>query len=255
MSFVTCKCFAQTGNVMFQIAMTIAHALKHGVEYKIPRQGHSPELPTIPFAHLPQWNPSDGLGAPYVEQQEHFGLYHDVPYWPKMRLHGYWQNEKYFKNYRKEIIEAFQLHWKYHEGIVGIHIRRGDYLNNPHKFLSPNHAYLSESIKYFIDRQEVKAFAIFSDDIAWCKEYFSYNHPKHQFIFNEGYSALEDMSMLSGCEHQIISASTFSWWAAWLNQNPNKIVVCPEHWFGPGNSHLNSSEICPREWIRVPNPQ
>jgi hypothetical protein len=250
MSFVTCKLFAQRGNMLFQIACCASHAWRHAVDFKIPRQGHSPELPVMPWPHLPEWTPADGLGAPYVEHQDQFGLYHDMPYWPKMRLHGYFQNELYFKDYRDKIIELFQVPYNPMKGVVGIHVRRGDYLLYPTKYITPDHDYLSRSIQYFTD-MGYETFSIFSDDMPWCKEYFTRHYPFLGFTFHEGNDAGTDMSLLSSCEHQIISASTFSWWAAWLNQNPYKVVIAPKSWFGPGNNHLNSSQIVPTSWIRM----
>lgn len=241
MSFVTVKLWAQTGNMMFMIAATIAHALKHSVEYKIPSEGHSPELRVMPFPHLPEWKTTDGLGAPYVESPDQFGRYHEMPYWPKMRLHGYFQNELYFKDYRKEILEAFQIPWSPMQNVVGVHVRRGDYLQHPTKHPVVTKDYLLDACLHFVGYR----YLFFSDDIQWCKEAF----PGHEY--SEGKSALEDMSLMSSCEHQVIANSTFSWWAAWLNQNPDKVVIRPKIWFGPGNSGLDSSQICPSSWIPV----
>jgi hypothetical protein len=53
---------------------------------------------------------------------------------------------------------------------------------------------------------------------------------------------------MSRCEHNIISNSSFSWWGAWLNRNPKKIVVAPAQWFGPGNAHLPEHDIIPKDW-------
>lgn len=244
MSFVTCKLWAQAGNQMFMIAATIAHALKHGVDYKIPREGHSPELPMMPFPWLPAWTPADGLGAPYVEEQDQFGIYHEMPYWPKMRLHGYFQSEKYFSNYRQEILEAFRIPWHGLNGVIGVHVRRGDYLQHPTKHPVVTKDYITQAFQQFPGGYQYK---FFSDDIQWCKETF----PGHSY--SEGRPALEDMSFMSCCEHQIISNSTFSWWAAWLNQNPHKQIITPSHknWFGPGNSALSTKDLIPESWIQI----
>lgn len=247
MSFVTVKLFAQRGNWQFMIAACAAHAWKHGVDFKIPLEGHDPKLRSSPFPWLPAWTPADGLGAPYVEPPELFGQYHEMPYWPKMRLHGYFQNETYFRDYRQDVLRLFRMDQiETMINTVGIHVRRGDYLDHPTKFVSPNHEYLSKAIAYF-DREY---FSVFSDDIPWCKQYFSTHHPDRTFIYNEGNDAATDQLLLASCEHQIISASTFSWWSAWANPNPNKRVICPAVWFGP-DTKLRYDLICPESWTRA----
>jgi hypothetical protein len=55
--------------------------------------------------------------------------------------------------------------------------------------------------------------------------------------------------LISRCKHQIISNSTFSWWGAWLNQNPEKIVVAPNVWYKDPN--LDTSQLIPKEWKRI----
>lgn len=250
MSFVTVKLKANLGNQMFQIATTIAHALRHGVEYKIPHQSTSSVLPDMPFKHLANWTPGDGLGLNFV--QEHFG-YQELPYWPKMRLEGYFQSEKYFKDYRKEVLAAFKFPSGTARDVVGIHVRRGDYLSLPHKHPVVTSDYLNKAIEYFTTKGYLQ-FRFFSDDIAWCHEFAEkYSNTDVLFSFSVGQSPMADLYDLSQAEHQIISNSTFSWWSAWANENPNKIVVTPheDNWFGPFYKHLNTSDLIPEKWVRI----
>lgn len=250
MSFVTVKLHAQLGNQMFMIANCIAHALKHGVEYKIPRQGHSPELPEMPFTHLPEWTPADGLGAPYVEEE--FGVYHEIPYWPKMRMGGYFQSEKYFKEYRKEILDAFRIPYIFTDG-VSLHVRRTDYLNHPTKHPVVNHDYFTQALKIFTEKG-YNTFTVFSDDIQWAKDYFTPTFPDLKFNYiDRNPDGRVNMGLMSGYAHNIIANSTYSWWAAWLNQNPDKIIITPseDNWFGEGNKHLKVTDVIPLEWIRL----
>lgn len=71
-------------------------------------------------------------------------------------------------------------------------------------------------------------FVIFSDRINWCKVNFQKLFPDKSFVFIEGNDPIEDLHLMSLMKHQIISNSTYSWWGAYLNKNPNKIVICPQ---------------------------
>lgn len=253
MSFVTCKLWAQAFNQAFMISCTIATALKYGVEYKIPRGGHSPELPVMPWPHLPSWEPSDGLGLPYQETPEQFGVYYEIPYWPKMRLEGYFQSYKYIDPYKEEILKAFGFKWEPLDNTIGIHVRRGDYLLHPTRHPVVTHEYLSQAIKIFTDKRYAN-FVVCSDDIQWCKNYFDNTYPDLCFVYSEGRTAIGDMELLSGCEHLIISNSTLSWWSGYVNRNPNKIIVTPSefNWFGPDNKkRLKLTDVIPLEWTRI----
>jgi hypothetical protein len=87
---------------------------------------------------------------------------------------------------------------------------------------------------------------VFSDEIEWCKTNLNFD----RMVFMEGRNGIEDMRLMGFCKHNIISNSSFSWWAAWLNQDPSKIVVAPKLWFGP-QANLNTSDIIPDEWITI----
>jgi len=91
-------------------------------------------------------------------------------------------------------------------------------------------------------------FLFFSDDIEWCKTTFG---ARSDCRFSEGLDEESDLEKMSGCEHHICSASTFSWWGAWLNQNVEKQVIMPAHWITSGWANLDTSDIVPPEWERL----
>jgi hypothetical protein len=66
----------------------------------------------------------------------------------------------------------------------------------------------------------------------------------------EGYDDIDDLYIMSNCKNNIIANSSFSWWGAWLNNNPNKKVIAPLNWFG-SIANLNDSDIIPNTWIRI----
>jgi len=78
---------------------------------------------------------------------------------------------------------------------------------------------------------ESPIFYVFSEDLEWVKQ--NINIPSNSVFvdYNPDLPSSHDMQLMSLCKHQIISNSSYSWWAAWLNQNPSKIVVAPDKWF------------------------
>lgn len=237
---ITCELVGRLGNQLFQISNCVAHALKNGVQYKIPLRTQDPRVWPIYFTHLPRLSPSDKILHHYKEPEF---SYQPIPFQDNTCLHGYFQSEKYFADYRNEILTAFRIPYKPLKGVVSIHVRRGDYLQFADKHPPITKEYLHEAIKLFPNYN----FLVFSDDMKWCREILT----GPQFSFAEKNTPLKDIELMSGCEHNIIANSSFSWWGAWLNQNPDKIVIAPNVWFGPGNDHLNTKDLIPESWIRI----
>jgi hypothetical protein len=145
----------------------------------------------------------------------------------------YFQSEKYFLDCKDEILKEFQFKEKLQvpEGnSAAIHIRRGDYVKfaNIHLVCTP--FYYESAIAYIQRKVEKPIFYVFSDDIEWCKENVKIPEPCF-YIDNLNKPSSHDMQLMSLCKHNIISNSTYSWWAAWLNQNPGKIIIAPDKWF------------------------
>ncbi len=176
-------------------------------------------------------------------------------------LDGYWQNEKYFSNYTDLIKKDFSLKSNLSENAkmlldkinncdsVSLHIRRGDYLTNK-KF---NQIYKNLDINYYVSAikrvsisNSKPIFFIFTDDGEWAK---NLSLPCTTILVSDyKLEDYEELYLMSQCKHNIIANSTFSWWAAWLNENKNKIVVGPKNWF---NFSDNDSDIMPKEWIKL----
>lgn len=178
---------------------------------------------------------------------------------------GNFQSEKYFNHIENEIknnftfknkLDAANLKWKNQIescNSVSIHIRRGDYISikqNAQKFASIPLSYYHKAINIISDKVANPEFFIFSDDIAWVKENLKLDAPFH-FISNNTTSntAYVDMQLMSLCKHNIIANSTFSWWGAWLNSNPEKIVIAPENWFV--DKSVDTSDVLPTKWIKL----
>jgi hypothetical protein len=174
---------------------------------------------------------------------------------------GYFQNEKYFKNIGNILLKEFSIKYPLNDAYVefqnqiavcnsvSIHIRRGDYVNNPttnnyHGVCSLDYYYKAKAV--ITEKIADPRFFIFSDDIKWARENLKSERP---LTFVSGGKNFEDLSLMSQCKHNIIANSSFSWWGGWLNENHEKIVVGPLKWFN--DAKLNSEFQLPDKWIRV----
>lgn len=130
---------------------------------------------------------------------------------------------------------------------VGIHVRRTDYLTNKTiltYFPAIRENYYSDAISMLNEKQRDLNYFCFSDDIEWCKSYFS--HLPITFIEtgNNDISAAEELILLSKCTHCIIPNSSFGFWGAWLNRKHKKTIIRPKHW------HINGF-YTPTDWIEL----
>jgi hypothetical protein len=179
-------------------------------------------------------------------------------------LNGYWQNWRYFVDIQEIIRKEFTLRKALcpenqfladeisHTTSVGIHVRRGDYVSNPvtnqfHGLCSLD--YYNQAIKLLSQKVTDPHFYIFSDDPEWVEQNLKLNYPSTVIRNNRVERDYEDMYLMSQCQHFIIANSSFSWWAAWLSPNSNKIVIAPEHWF-KGESK-NPIDHLPDTWIKL----
>jgi len=185
--------------------------------------------------------------------------YDDYGCLPKdIYLEGYWTEDRYFCNVAEKIRSIYQFsepsddrNRKYLSQIrnyssVGIHVRRGDYLLYPDLFPMCSVEYYQNAINYITTAYPKQDFIffVFSDAIDWCKNNLAFLK-KVQFInHNVKTDSYKDMMLLAACKHQIIANSTFSWWAAWLNSNPNKIVLYP-------STTRLTYESMPKSWICI----
>ncbi len=177
-------------------------------------------------------------------------------------LEGYWQSEMYFKSYKHVIREEFRFNHTFknsnleldieQSNSVSVHIRRGDYANNT----VINNVHGLCSIDYYIRAFEIISsriinpkFYIFSDDLEWTKKSLYFLGEKFNITFVEQNLThpSKDLMLMSKCKHNVIANSSFSWWGAWLNENPNKLVIAPLVWT---NNNSENPYLVPDNWIR-----
>lgn len=248
MAIVSYKPTGRLGNALFQCAATIAYALKNGIEFSIPSITNSTQWNPIYLQHLVNSKWINGKEDITLCEKTYF-KYEDIEWkeeWKgkQILLDGYWQNEKYFKDHKEDVLKAFNFFYMKQTNLVGVHIRRGDYVNLREKHPEITPGWYENAMYLFKDFN----FMIFSDDIPYCKEIFKH---RGDCIYSEGKSELDDLIAFSHCEHQINSASTFSWWGSYLNKNENKKCIFPKQWFTPSHSNAWTEEIVLPEWIRL----
>ena len=177
-------------------------------------------------------------------------------------IHGYFQSYKYFDKYKTEFVKM--LHNPYSQIVestinqyktqvatdksinalipVSIHVRRTDYLPLSHIHLNLDMKYYLEAISHFSTENSI--FIIFSDDVKFIQNEPLFQNLTHRIIIDNP----DDeycFWLMSACTHNIIANSSYSWWASYINSNPNKLVIAPETWFGPSGPQHKIRDIIP----------
>ena len=204
------------------------------------------------------------IGIKIITVKENFIYYPEVfnfKYKHELLI-GTWQSAKYFTRAKSEVKRSFEFNESLlsfkskqilkeisEKNSISIHIRRGDYLNEHFKKGFGNictENYYSKAIDLINNRIENAFFYIFSDDKEWTYKYFNLKN-SHIVNCNNGIDSWQDMYLMSKCLHNIIANSSFSWWAAWLNSYPDKIVIAPKQWWNT----IQKDDVVPDDWIRI----
>jgi hypothetical protein len=191
-------------------------------------------------------------------------------YWPDFfcmpgdcYLYGYWQSERYFKAFEDTIRRDFTFREELsgrnadlaldiaNTQSVSLHIRRGDYISNPKNTKVLNACsldYYRRAISFVAERVEQPVFYIFSDDMEWVRQNLPVGFPCVYVDHNRQAESYRDMQLMSLCRQHVIANSSFSLWGAWLDANPEKLVIAPTNWFRNGN---DDRDLVPDEWVRL----
>jgi hypothetical protein len=246
---ITTRLYGGLGNQMFQYAIARAYQLRTGIPFvvdtaylkraPVPRQYELNHFACNPQMrnHWQRIHKTDKVDERFTTPDKFNTLALD-----NLELVGYWQNEKYFANESKTIRKDFSLKEKpglYNQRMldeitdcndsVSIHVRMGDYIGNPvHPIIQKE--YYTAAMDVIESKVNRPHYFLFSDDpIA------TFTIPESDFVtpvnLNDVSHGYLDLELMKHCQHHIIANSSFSWWGAWLGENPDKIVVAPKHWF------------------------
>lgn len=261
-------------NAAFQLAFTIAYALDHNKDFVFPEWWYSKwmqkPLPigtvedaiqvAVPFHYAPiQDYPGKNVDFRYSHGQSHKYFAH---HWDVIKPYVTLRDE-----YKAMVLNRYH-HLIHDTKTCSIHIRLGDYdnpLNRAYHGVMPL-TYYEEAIKaiYGCKRPSDVIFFIFSDEYEKAKKLFSLPN----MIFVEGNDSvipkatdnsglpigngdLLDLFLMSKCDHNIIANSSFSWMGAWMNENPNKMVVAPKNWFAGKDAPQITKDIYCDDWIVI----
>ena len=139
---------------------------------------------------------------------------------------------------------------------VGIHIRRQDYKSQQEVFALLTMEYYKSAIEYITEKTNNPIFFVFSDDMDWVKKAFSKYFSQWNFEYvsiNNMDTDFMELELMRSCKHFIIANSTFSWWAAWLNSNPNKIIIAPKKWYNKKQLQMDYENglLVPSDWVKM----
>ena len=169
-------------------------------------------------------------------------------------LFGYWQSEKYFSDCRCDLLKMFTPRYELSEGCkyyieqvracqsIAIHVRRGDYVALGNCL---DTSYYDKAIDIINSQVENPVYYVFSDDLDYAKQIFTHKRGIYKYVeYQSDNLSLDDFFIMKECRHIIMANSSFSWWAAWLKSNADKIVICPkiEQWDG---------DFYPESWMKL----
>lgn len=255
------KRLGSLGNQMHIVATTYATALDNKTDWAVSHNTNEGYRGLIErssfndtfFKHIPKKDINSGKTF-----SEGTFKYKKIPNEKNLTIRGYFQSAKYYDHRKTEILELFHGYYpeveinvqEWFKGIdknktISIHIRRTDYvkLSNVHP-IQPIDYYqkaldtIAEKLHKSLDELlNEYTLLVFSDDLTWCKNNDFFKTKQNiRFVDNNlsrDLNAIIDLYVMSQCKHNIIANSSFSWWASYMNQNQDKIVIAPKNWFGP----------------------
>jgi len=273
------------GNELFMIFTTFAYGIQHNQKVIFPTNPYMGERHTYWHSFLKDLvifttqNPANGMSdyevlslPKYYEQGFH---YTPLPYFSEnVLLFGYFQSPKYFDQFKETIFKILHLYDKQKDirnkfsylfekdssltdSIVSMHFRLGDYKTKRLHHAIMNYEYYENSLQHIVNNIPVKRilYCCESEDNEYVGEQIARLHSKFSNIefvkIPDTAEDYEQLLIMSCCDHNIIANSTFSWWAAYFNQNSPKMVCYPSVWFGEAYKDNEHNDLFPANWIQI----
>lgn len=258
-NFIAPRLQGRTGNMMFQIANVFAKSLEYNRQLIIPSKESSSniyesnlfrsfEFVDIDYSKIGNYKT---INSPFHYTEL------DLPSDDKpTRYCGWYQSEKFFKNYSSNILDVYspteefieevndEFKFLKNKSVCAINVRRGDYLTQPTRHPVITKEYINEALKQI---PKCEKYLVLSDDIEWCRE----NIKIEDTIFVENYWDWRGLWLMSQCNNFVLSNSSYSWWGAYLSRDKNKKVITPSTWVGPDITDVMDDIWCDG-WIKIP---
>jgi hypothetical protein len=235
------------GNQMFQYS-----ALRGISEHKRYLYSFPPNTELSKCFKISQSNPNQNTHIVKVNKFEFDqDFFNNCP--DDVDLIGYFQTEKYFKHIENKIRQDFTFYDRisnicktyinqiFPTGVISLHIRRSDYLKDKN-FIVLDMEYYKKALE--ILNKDVPVL-VFSDDVDWCKNYFTDN----RFTVSMTNNPHMDLCLMSMCDYHIIANSSFSWWGSWLAKS--KKTIAPKDWFCGDFGNWNTEDLYLQKWITI----
>ena len=288
---LTCNLMGGLGNQLFQIFTVISYAIKYKIMFRFLNVEELGGVGSTTKRKTYWKNFLFKLSGFLIEKYPNFDvIYREQGFeYTEIRnqylqinnnnnsnimLYGYFQSYKYFQeNYdvicrilniaekRLDVLEEVvdkNHSMAFLEKSVSMHFRLGDYKNLPDYYVILSSKYYKNALQYIINQLDYTPNVLYfceDDDLETVNETIQLLKNDFPTVeFERATNVLDDwqqMLLMSACNHNIIANSSFSWWAAYFNANPSKIICYPSLWFGAKMSDVDLSDLFPCEWSRV----
>jgi len=250
------------GNQLFQVYGGVSYALNESKEYRF-----DDSLFKETTNRKTYWDNIFSVFKSRILNDVHFTIVRESGFefckindnMDNIILDGFYQSYKYFSENFQRISNIIQINnlkneykGSYDSNLCSIHFRYGDYKNVPNYHTNLGTDYYKMAIQKINELANINNFLVFfeEEDRQQVENILSQIPDQKYTFINNNFKDYEQLFIMSNCSHNIIANSTFSWWAAFFNENPNKIVIRPINWFGSA-ANLNISDLCPDNWIAI----
>jgi len=244
------------GNQLHRLASLIGFSEKYQCELVIPDWKYAPYFMQVP---------KQGLAETELNVKEE-NFHYTPEFWDQYKeefqtknvdIWGYFQSEKYWIHCKLKVLQALSFKVSFIQEVktkfssafskptIAMSIRRGDFATTPGYFLLPLEFYLQALVEFFPDHEKYNMI-IFSDDLHYCKAHI--RNLKNIF-FAIGLKDIEQLCLMSLCDHFIISNSTFSWWGARLGEKEGTKIIRSPYQYRGWLSHMNTKDYYPERWF------